>query len=191
VNLDRFTLKTQEALERSRAIAEERNHQEIAPEHILLALLEQEDGVAVGILTSNLAAHEIMEAEDLDDAGFRERVDAVLRHHFRPEFLNRLDETILFRRLTEADMTAILDRQLARLEATLAKRNLKLSVTDGAKTLLSKESYDPRFGARPLARTLQRRVQNPLAARLLAGDFADGDVVEVDAAGEGIVLSRG
>jgi ATP-dependent Clp protease ATP-binding subunit ClpB len=110
----------------------------------------------------------------------RESVMAVLRDHFRPEFLNRVDEVIVFRPLTEDQLTAIVDIQLERLQKRLAERHITLVVTDAARKLLAKRGWDPVYGARPLKRAIQRLVQDPLAMMLLEGKFSDGETVEVD-----------
>src|SRR5262249_25018772 len=100
---------------------------------------------------------------------------------FRPEFLNRVDEVIVFRSLTQEQLSAIVDIQLTRLEKRLAERKISLVVTDGARKLLAERGWDPVYGARPLKRAIQRLVQDPLAMQLLEGKFGEGDTVEVDA----------
>jgi ATP-dependent Clp protease ATP-binding subunit ClpB len=105
----------------------------------------------------------------------------VLRGHFRPEFLNRVDEIIVFRPLTRDQLGQIVDIQLERLQRRLAERKLTLVLTDAARSLLAERGWDPVYGARPLKRTIQRLVQDELAIRLLRGEFAEGDTIEVDA----------
>ena len=141
------------------------------------------------ILTSNLGAQALSQLPDGADAADAKRdvMDAV-RAHFRPEFLNRLDETIIFDRLGRKDMDGIVDLQLARLEKRLVGRKIVLQLDDGAKTWLADEGYDPVFGARPLKRVIQRALQNPLAEMLLAGDIRDGDTVPVSAGAEGLII---
>ena len=141
------------------------------------------------VLTSNLGAQALSQLPDGADASNARRdvMDAV-RAHFRPEFLNRLDETIIFDRLGRADMDGIVEIQLARLHKRLAGRNITLELDDGAKTWLADEGYDPVFGARPLKRVIQRALQDPLAEMLLAGDVADGDTVTVSAGSEGLII---
>ncbi|MDF1874064.1 MAG: ATP-dependent chaperone ClpB, partial [Vannielia sp.] len=117
----------------------------------------------------------------------RDVMDAV-RAHFRPEFLNRLDETIIFDRLSRNDMDGIVDIQLGQLRKRLARRGIELELDDGAKKWLADEGYDPVFGARPLKRVMQRALQDQLAEMLLAGDVADGDVVSVTAGAEGLII---
>jgi ATP-dependent Clp protease ATP-binding subunit ClpB len=107
-------------------------------------------------------------------------VDA-LRDVFRPEFLNRIDEVIEFKPLTKEQIGEIVDLQLERLRERLAERRIELELTDAAKEVLAEAGWDPAFGARPLKRAIQRILENPLALRLLEGDFADGDTIRVDA----------
>ncbi len=104
-----------------------------------------------------------------------------LRDRFRPEFLNRVDEVVVFEALSREQLSEIVELQLARLRERLAERRIELDVTDAAKELLAEEGWDPAYGARPLKRAIQRLVENPLALRLLEGDFAEGEVVRVDA----------
>ncbi|HEX8317516.1 MAG TPA: ATP-dependent chaperone ClpB [Longimicrobium sp.] len=141
---------------------------------------------AVIIMTSNLGSPLILErAAELADrataVGVENAVMAELRRHFRPEFLNRVDETIVFRPLGRPELKTIVDLQLKRLEALLADRKLGLQVTDAARELIAEEGYDPAYGARPLKRAIQRLVQNPLALHVLEGEFEEGDTVVVDA----------
>ena len=104
-----------------------------------------------------------------------------LRDRFRPEFLNRVDEVVVFEALSREQLSEIVELQLARLRERLAERRIELDVTDAAKELLAEEGWDPAYGARPLKRAIQRLVENPLALSLLEGDFAEGEVVRVDA----------
>ncbi|MFC4669413.1 ATP-dependent chaperone ClpB [Seohaeicola nanhaiensis] len=141
------------------------------------------------VLTSNLGAQalsQLPEGADASDAK-RDVMDAV-RAHFRPEFLNRLDETIIFDRLQRKDMDAIVDIQLKRLMKRLAGRKIVIELDQAAKSWLADEGYDPVFGARPLKRVIQRALQNPLAEMLLAGDILDGSVVPVTAGVEGLII---
>jgi ATP-dependent Clp protease ATP-binding subunit ClpB len=141
------------------------------------------------ILTSNLGAQALSQLPDGADASQAKRdvMDAV-RAHFRPEFLNRLDETIIFDRLAREDMDGIVDIQMARLLKRLAGRKIALELDAGARTWLADEGYDPVFGARPLKRVIQRALQDPLAEMLLAGDIKDGDTVSVSAGSEGLII---
>ncbi|PVA07886.1 ATP-dependent chaperone ClpB [Thalassorhabdomicrobium marinisediminis] len=141
------------------------------------------------VLTSNLgsqALSQLPEGADAADAK-RDVMDAV-RAHFRPEFLNRLDETVIFDRLARDDMDGIVDIQLARLLKRLAGRKIELDLDEGARKWLADEGYDPVFGARPLKRVIQRALQDPLAEMLLAGDVADGDTVTVSAGADGLLV---
>jgi ATP-dependent Clp protease ATP-binding subunit ClpB len=113
-----------------------------------------------------------------------ERVRGELRNHFRPEFLNRVDDIIVFHPLSRADILHIVDLQLRRLERMLAERKLGLEVTPPAKELLAERGYDPVYGARPLKRVIQQMVQNPLALELLDGQFHEGEIVLVDRQGD-------
>src|SRR5436853_4260944 len=118
------------------------------------------------------------------------RSAAALSDHFRPEFLNRIDEIVEFKPLTREQLAEIVELQLARLRARLAERGLSLELTDAAKEAITEAGWDPTYGARPLKRALQRMVENPLALRLLEGDFADGDTVRVDAQNGELVFTR-
>lgn len=141
------------------------------------------------VLTSNLGAQVLSLLPDGADASDARRgvMDAV-RAHFRPEFLNRLDETIIFDRLGRKDMDGIVDIQLARLATRLAPRNITLELDQPAKTWLADEGYDPVFGARPLKRVIQSALQNQLAEMLLAGEIDVGDTLPVSAGTEGLIV---
>jgi ATP-dependent Clp protease ATP-binding subunit ClpB len=110
----------------------------------------------------------------------RRRVQEALRAHFRPEFLNRVDDVVIFASLTRAQLGQIVEIQLAGLRKRLADRHLSLELTDAAKDLLADEGYDPVYGARPLKRALQRRILDPLAQAVLRGEFHEGETVLVD-----------
>ena len=141
------------------------------------------------ILTSNLGAQALSQLPDGADASDAKRdVMEAVRGHFRPEFLNRLDETIIFDRLNRGDMDGIVKIQMARLLRRLAARKITLDLDDGARTWLADEGYDPVFGARPLKRVIQNALQNPLAEMLLAGDVLDGDTIEVSAGADGLII---
>jgi ATP-dependent Clp protease ATP-binding subunit ClpB len=142
------------------------------------------------IMTSNLGSHAIQETSGQDFEKVREAVIGVLHDHFRPEFLNRIDEVIVFKALTEVQLTAIVDIQLKRLENRLAERRFHLVVTDAARRLLAQRGWDPVYGARPLKRAIQRLVQDPLAMMLLEGKFSDGDTITVDAKGGQVTFSN-
>jgi ATP-dependent Clp protease ATP-binding subunit ClpB len=134
-------------------------------------------------MTSNLGGQQIQDMAGHDFGDVQARVQEILRDHFRPEFLNRVDEIIVFRSLTREQIGAIVDIQVRRLQERLAERKVELRLTDAARTLLGERGWDPTYGARPLKRAIQRLVQDPLAVRLLQGEFGDGDTVEVDAEG--------
>ena len=107
----------------------------------------------------------------------------LLRHTFRPEFLNRVDETVIFKSLGKDELAKIVEIQLEDLQKRLAERKLSLEVTPEAKAVLAEQGYDPAFGARPLKRTIQRMIENPLAVEVLAGRFGEGDTIVVEPSG--------
>jgi ATP-dependent Clp protease ATP-binding subunit ClpB len=113
-----------------------------------------------------------------------------LRDVFRPEFLNRIDEIVVFEPLTREQIAEIVEHQLERVRVRLAERGIALELTDGAKEALSEAGWDPAYGARPLKRAIQRLLENPLALRLLEGDFGDGDVIRVDADDGGLRFAK-
>lgn len=142
------------------------------------------------ILTSNLGAHIIAtQAEGQDIEVIREPVMDVVRSAFRPEFLNRLDEIILFRRLSRKDMRAIVDIQVSALEELLADRNIQLKLDDKAREYLAERGFDSIYGARPLKRIIQRELQNNLASMILAGEVKDNDTVTVTVDEVGLIIS--
>ncbi|NGQ91305.1 ATP-dependent chaperone ClpB [Rhodobacter sp. HX-7-19] len=141
------------------------------------------------VLTSNLGSQALSLLPDGTDASAAKReVMEAVRAHFRPEFLNRLDETVIFDRLGRADMSGIVDIQLRRLEKRLAQRKIALELDADARAWLAEEGYDPVYGARPLKRVIQRQLQDPLAEMLLAGDILDGSTVHVTAGAEGLIV---
>jgi len=115
---------------------------------------------------------------------------AELKRHFRPEFLNRVDDVIIFQSLDEAELERIVGIQLDRLQKRLAQQNLTLDVDAAAKKVLAKEGYDPQFGARPLKRAVQERILNPLSLRLLEGEFKPGDRIKVRASDGELTLAK-
>jgi ATP-dependent Clp protease ATP-binding subunit ClpB len=151
---------------------------------------------AVVIMTSNLGSQYIAEASvgtepsDQLPEGVRRQVMEALQHHFRPEFLNRIDEVIFFHTLSLAHMTEIIDIQIRSLLKRLEDRKIHVELTDAAKRYLVAEGYDLRYGARPLKRTIQRQVLDPLALRVLQGDFGEGDRVLVDVGDNGIRFEK-
>jgi ATP-dependent Clp protease ATP-binding subunit ClpB len=138
------------------------------------------------ILTSNIGSEMIQAADDV--ASVRPGIDALMKATFKPEFLNRIDETIVFNRLGKKEIRSIVDIQLRALERRLQEQKVSLVVSDRARARLGELGYDPQFGARPLKRTVQNLVQNPLAKRLIAGEIKQGDTVEVDVGKEGFVF---
>ncbi len=138
------------------------------------------------VMTSNIAGGLIQQLSEKNaiDVEIESRVREELKRHFRPEFLNRIDEVIIFHRLTPAHLAAIVDIQLDLLRGRLAERQIGLAITDRARQRLARDGYDPVFGARPLKRLIQQEIENPLARRLLSGDISDGDTVRVDCEGE-------
>jgi ATP-dependent Clp protease ATP-binding subunit ClpB len=143
------------------------------------------------IMTSNLGSQVIQELGGRDDDKMRQLVMEAVRAHFRPEFLNRVDEILIFHTLSLAQIKQIVEIQLKRLESRLVEKKLSLKVTDKAKEFLAKEGYDPVFGARPLKRAIRRLLQDPLARRLLEREFAEGDTITVDAARGELIVSKG
>jgi hypothetical protein len=143
---------------------------------------------ALIIMTSNIGSQYIQ--EELDEGEIREKVTELLKTAFRPEFLNRVDETIIFHRLGLTQIKQIVGIQLAYLQRRLAARKLELSVTDRVREYLAREGFDPLYGARPLKRAIQRLLQDPLARHLLDGEFQEGDRILADLQGGEIVLVR-
>ncbi len=147
------------------------------------------------IMTSNIGSASLIEAAEsgtgtFDDAA--ERVRLQLREHFRPEFLNRVDEIIVFRPLDEAQLREITGLLVAGVARRVAEAGITLDVTDAALGLLAREGYDPVYGARPLRRAIQRHLENPLARRILAGEVsADGGTVVVDVSPDGALTFNG
>jgi ATP-dependent Clp protease ATP-binding subunit ClpB len=132
------------------------------------------------IMTSNLGSREIQDVSE-DEKQVREAVMEVLREHFKPEFLNRIDDIVVFHRLSREQIAQIIDVQLERLRAMLHERGVSLVLEDSARQLLASEGYDPNFGARPLKRAIQTLIQNPLAMKLLRGEIPPGQTVIVSA----------
>jgi ATP-dependent Clp protease ATP-binding subunit ClpB len=138
------------------------------------------------ILTSNLGT-EFLGTEG-DQTHARAQVMQAVRGHFRPEFLNRLDEIILFHRLSASHMGPIVDIQIQRLQKLLEDRKIKLELTDAARAWLGRVGYDPVYGARPLKRAVQKYLQDPLADEILAGRVKDGSTVKVDEGDGGLAI---
>ncbi|MTJ04837.1 ATP-dependent chaperone ClpB [Sediminimonas qiaohouensis] len=141
------------------------------------------------VLTSNLGSQALSQLPEGSDSGqAKAEVMEAVRAHFRPEFLNRLDETVIFDRLGRQDMGGIVEIQLGLLAKRLAGRNIRLELDDAARQWLANEGYDPVFGARPLKRVIQRSLQDPLAEMLLSGDVMDGAVIPVTAGADGLII---
>jgi ATP-dependent Clp protease ATP-binding subunit ClpB len=146
------------------------------------------------IMTSNIGSTTLIEAADAGPDAFEgaaEKVRLALRDHFRPEFLNRVDEIIVFRPLDESQLREIVRLLAANVSRRLVESGITLELTDAALTLLAREGYDPAYGARPLRRVIQRRVENPLARRILAGEFGQGDTVRIDVSPDGELTFNG
>jgi ATP-dependent Clp protease ATP-binding subunit ClpB len=126
----------------------------------------------------------------VNEAQLKERVMEALRLHFRPEFLNRVDDILIFHRLTLEQLRQIVELQMARLRKLLEERHIELELTDQAKEFLAEAGYDPVYGARPLRRAIQRYVQDQLAPKLLSGDFKEGDTILVDGDKDGLQFER-
>ena len=138
-------------------------------------------------MTSNLGSREIQDAEG-DESEVRDAVMQELRASFKPEFLNRIDDIVIFHQLSREQIGKIIDVQLERLRAMLAERNIQLELDDKARQLLAREGYDPNYGARPLKRAIQTLIQNPLAVKLLAGEILPGQTVRMSTRGEEMEL---
>ncbi len=154
-------------------------------------------------MTSNIGSEQIQalgEAEQhadadgdalLIDVEIESRVKEELKKHFRPEFINRIDEVVVFHRLSREQLRGIVERQVALLKQRLVEREMTLTLSDAAKNQLAQDGYDPLYGARPLKRLIQQQVENPLARRILAGEFGPGDHVKVDVGGDGYAFEKG
>jgi ATP-dependent Clp protease ATP-binding subunit ClpB len=147
---------------------------------------------AVIIMTSNVGSHYVAERAQrgetgLDEGVRRELLDT-LRQHFKPEFLNRIDDIIFFHALGRPEIRQIIDIQLAALLRRLEQRKLRIELTDKARDLIIEEGYDPVYGARPLKRTIQRRILDPLALAVLQGEFGEGDLISIDAGAHGLTM---
>jgi ATP-dependent Clp protease ATP-binding subunit ClpB len=142
------------------------------------------------IMTSNIGAEYLVSQKEGEDTDVvRAYVMAEVKTKFRPEFLNRVDDIILFHRLKREQMTAIVDIQIARLQKLLTERKITLELDEKARTWLANQGYDPAYGARPLKRVIQRNVQDPLAEAVLAGRVADGQTVKITVADGSLVLN--
>jgi ATP-dependent Clp protease ATP-binding subunit ClpB len=134
----------------------------------------------VVIMTSNIGSQWIMDLGEKDYEEMRRRVLDAVRAHFKPEFLNRIDELVIFHGLGLKEIKAIVEIQVRKLQQRLSERRIELTMTDKAKEWLAKEGFDPAYGARPLKRVIQKEIQDKLAMKLLAGEFKEGDTISVD-----------
>jgi ATP-dependent Clp protease ATP-binding subunit ClpB len=141
------------------------------------------------IMTSNLGSH-ILQDPNLSESDKQRLVLEAVRQNFRPEFLNRVDEIIIFKPLSREQIKSIVDIQLERLRQRLAERHITLKLSPAAMELIANEGYDPNYGARPLKRVIQRRIQDPLALAILDGKFSEGDTVLVDVEKGELVLRK-
>lgn len=144
------------------------------------------------IMTSNLGSHLIlkMSMDKIDLTEVNQNIEELLRNHFKPEFLNRVDETIIFQSLSKESMVSIVDIQLQRLAARLKEKNFSLHIRESAKIFLVERGYDPSYGARPLKRAIQKLLEDQLAMKLLAGEFVNGDHIVIEATGSGLSFSQ-
>ena len=141
------------------------------------------------IMTSNIGSNYILNAKDISEESVKKNVEQELFAHFRPEFINRIDELIMFTRLTLDDMSRIVDIQIAALNKLLAEQNISVTMTEQAKKQLANESFDPAFGARPLKRVIERRIKNSLALEILKGNIHEGDKLEISFSNNDYVFS--
>jgi ATP-dependent Clp protease ATP-binding subunit ClpB len=142
-------------------------------------------------MTSNLASQFIQDLGQKDRKEMERRVTEALREAFKPEFLNRVDETVTFNPLGREEIKQIVDIQLKRLVRMLADRKIRLEMNDRAKAFLADKGYDPVYGARPLKRTIQKLIQDPLALKILAGEIGEGTIVSVDTDGRELIFRHG
>jgi ATP-dependent Clp protease ATP-binding subunit ClpB len=145
-------------------------------------------------MTSNLGSHQIQELSGEGSAEaytqMKAAVMGVVQAHFRPEFINRLDDIVVFHPLDKAQIKQIARIQLRGLERRLAERGIRIELADKAYELLGNVGFDPVYGARPLKRAIQQQIENPLASRILGGEFGNGDTVHVDAEGGKLVFKH-
>jgi ATP-dependent Clp protease ATP-binding subunit ClpB len=144
----------------------------------------------VVLMTSNIGSQFIQAADDLDAPDVKRSIDAALRAAFKPEFLNRIDDIIIFHRLGREHLGRIVRIQLERLRKLLSDQKLELDLSESAIDLLCEEGYDPAYGARPLKRAIQRLVQDPLSKAILSGQFKPGDTIYVDRAGDHLFIGE-
>jgi len=143
------------------------------------------------VMTSNLGSHVIQELSGSDNYdSMKTAVMEIVGQHFRPEFINRVDESVVFQPLSADSIRMIAGIQVSHLATRLASRNLQLELSDAALDRLGEAGFDPVYGARPLRREIQQQVENPLAQKILAGDYISGDTIYVDAKGEELVFPK-
>ena len=146
------------------------------------------------IFTSNIGSQDILDLDSNDEGSkdvMRERVTKAMRDHFKPEFLNRIDEHVIFNSLNKNDLRGIVKIEIRRLEKRLSERQIKLSMTEAALDFLADVGFDPIYGARPLKRTIQREVETKVAKGILGGEYGDGDTVVVDVSNERLDIKKG
>ena len=144
-------------------------------------------------MTSNIGSAELTENISSDGTipqEVKDRVEGQLKNYFRPEFLNRIDDIVVFSPLTEEQVIKITELSMKALEARLADRNITLELTDDAKRFIASEAYDPNYGARPVKRYIQRNIETKLAEMIIKGDVADGDRVEISSGEDGLKFNR-
>jgi ATP-dependent Clp protease ATP-binding subunit ClpB len=142
------------------------------------------------IMTSNLGSDLILEAESVEDEPLKEKIDSLLKQTFRPEFLNRIDETVMFNRLGKENIESIVKLQLERVANRLDFMRMKIDFSAEAVSFISQKGYDPAFGARPVKRAVQSLVENPLSVEILNGSFAEGSRIKVVCNGEKLSFER-
>jgi ATP-dependent Clp protease ATP-binding subunit ClpB len=142
------------------------------------------------IMTSNIGSQYIAELDPTQDEELRRRVQEALREHFRPEFLNRVDEMVIFKQLSREQLRGIVEIQLDKVRQRLAERHITLEITAAAQDFLAEEGFDPVYGARPLKRVIQRRLLDHLAVKLMDGSVHDGDTVLVDYRGATLEITK-
>lgn len=146
----------------------------------------------VVIFTSNIGSRDILDlgGTDGDQMLMRERVDTAMRDHFKPEFLNRIDENVIFNSLSQDNIRGIVVLEVKRLESRLAEKDMKMMITDDAYTYLAQSGYDPVYGARPLKRTIQKKLENNIAIGILSGEYTEGDTIVVGVDGDGLQIRK-
>jgi ATP-dependent Clp protease ATP-binding subunit ClpB len=147
------------------------------------------------IFTSNVGSQDILDLNGASDveaqAEMRRRVTAAMKERFKPEFLNRIDEYVIFNSLSKSDLSGIVKIEAKRLQDRLAEKQITLNISDGALEFLAEVGFDPVYGARPLKRTIQRELETVVARGILNGDFLDGDTIDVNVQDERLTITRG